>query len=76
MLDGNDETCWNSHQGSPQNILVELKQPAVIDTVQIMFQGGFSGNNCEFWVRRANSDKVEMHKAFYPENNNNMQVSD
>ena len=43
MFDGNDESCWNSHQGSPQWIILEFKKKMKIYAVNIMFQGGFAG---------------------------------
>ena len=79
MIDGNDETCWNSHQGSPQSISIEFKQAATLNSVQIMFQGGFTGKNCEFWVRKAGGSEQDaaelvLLKSFYPEDKNTMQV--
>lgn len=74
MIDGNDETCWNSHQGSPQSISMEFKEASILNNVQIMFQGGFTGKNCEFWVRTCGQDNLTLLKSFYPEDKNTMQV--
>ena len=43
MFDGSDETCWNSHQGTPQSILLEFDKKVIVEKVTIMFQGGFVG---------------------------------
>jgi hypothetical protein len=76
MIDGNDETCWNSHQGSPQSILIEFNEPCIASQVHIMFQGGFVGKNCEFWIKKASSNEEDWIKckSFYPVDNNSMQV--
>jgi hypothetical protein len=45
MFDGNEDTCWNSHQGSPQFILLEFKDPVVPVEITAVFQGGFVGQD-------------------------------
>jgi len=42
MIDGNEETCWNSDQGSPQFVQIRFECPTKVDLLKIMFQGGFS----------------------------------
>lgn len=46
MLDGSEETCWNSDQGSPQYVTLDFNRKVIPSSVQIMFQGGFAGRNC------------------------------
>ncbi|KJE91852.1 hypothetical protein, variant 1 [Capsaspora owczarzaki ATCC 30864] len=53
MLDGRDDTCWNSDQGKSQTVSIELDQPVTIAGVRIMFQGGFVGNRCRIEVERS-----------------------
>jgi len=48
MFDGSDDTCWNSHQGSPQFVCLEFDKSVDVKRVKMMFQGGFVGKNCEF----------------------------
>lgn len=46
LTDGNDETCWNSDQGSPQHIVLEFEKQVVVQEIQLVFQGGFAGKKC------------------------------
>ncbi|CAH1254465.1 NR2C2AP [Branchiostoma lanceolatum] len=46
MFDGDEETCWNSDQGSPQWILVEFSEEVCPQEIQLQFQGGFVGKDC------------------------------
>ena len=43
MVDGSKETCWNSEQGCPQFVQVNFDQAVCVSSIEIMFQGGFSG---------------------------------
>lgn len=45
MFDCNVDTCWNSDQGSPQFIIFDFKKNVTISSIQIMFQGGFVGQD-------------------------------
>jgi hypothetical protein len=45
MFDVDSDTCWNSGQGSPQFILIDFTRDVQIHSVQIMFQGGFVGQD-------------------------------
>lgn len=68
MFDDNDETCWNSHQGTPQHIIIEFKENQHVKEVEIMFQGGFVGKNCFFQI----NDEKTIN--FYPDEGNKLQV--
>ncbi|KAJ6664348.1 hypothetical protein lerEdw1_008567 [Lerista edwardsae] len=46
MFDGNEETCWNSDQGSIQWLMLEFPQTVKISQIQIQFQGGFGSRKC------------------------------
>eukprot|EP00040_Diaphanoeca_grandis_P002759 m.22646 g.22646 ORF g.22646 m.22646 type:complete len:152 (+) comp13878_c0_seq1:330-785(+) len=50
MLDGSDETCWNSDQGSPQHVIVNFNRVVHPKQISVMFQGGFVGKNCDILV--------------------------
>lgn len=51
MIDGTEETCWNSDQGSPQSVFIKFDdaeeiaqgKSLTIHAINIMFQGGFVG---------------------------------
>jgi hypothetical protein len=68
MFNNDDETCWNSSQGSPQSILIEFKEVVSISGVKIVFQGGFVGKSCLF----VSDDGKQV--SFYPKDNNEPQT--
>ncbi|KAL0488480.1 nuclear receptor 2C2-associated protein [Acrasis kona] len=76
MLDGSGETCWNSDQGSPQDITITFKEAFMMSKIRIMFQGGFVGVNCEIWIQKQDEDCLLIHRPFYPLDNNHMQTFD
>ena len=60
MFDGNEDTCWNSHQGSPQSILMECKDSVVPVSITAVFQGGFVGQDATIELLSGDSaDRVE-----------------
>ncbi|XP_064390493.1 nuclear receptor 2C2-associated protein-like [Halichondria panicea] len=67
MFDGDEETCWNSDQGSPQFVSIELPYSACVSRVHIRFQGGFASTHCIL------ASGSEQH-SFYPEDINSLQV--
>ena len=54
-------------------MILTFKEPVKISTVNITFQGGFVGLNCEFWIQTEEKDQLSLHKPFYPRDNNAMQ---
>jgi len=75
MFDGEEDTCWNSDQGSPQWISFTFDEPIIINELQIKFQGGFVGQDCYVELDK----EVESgHKnvPFYPEDINSLQKFD
>ncbi|KAF9975500.1 Nuclear receptor 2C2-associated protein [Actinomortierella ambigua] len=74
LTDGSDETCWNSDSGTPQFILVDFGRSVLIDTIQLMFQGGFVGKSClvQSW-QPTTGDWIDMAR-FYPEDINPLQT--
>jgi len=73
LFDGNEETCWNSHQGKPQYIYLEFKQPVLINKVHMVFQGGFVGKDGQFWIGNG-AGELELHSNFYPDDSSTEQV--
>ncbi|KAI9276593.1 galactose-binding domain-like protein [Sporodiniella umbellata] len=76
LVDGNEETCWNSEQGLPQNILIDFPSAVSVSSISITFQGGFAGKKCVFLgsVQNTPNDyKVEIGTV-YPEDTSSKQV--
>ncbi|XP_066273851.1 nuclear receptor 2C2-associated protein-like isoform X2 [Branchiostoma lanceolatum] len=72
MFDGDEETCWNSDQGSPQWILVEFSEEVCPQEIQLQFQGGFVGKDCCVEVGSGGGDLARF-MDFYPEDVNSVQ---
>lgn len=51
MLSSDVTTCWNSAQGSPQQILLQFRRIVNVDHIHIMFQGGFVGQDVQLLVQ-------------------------
>ena len=43
MFTGEETTCWNSDQGTPQFIIFDFLEAVTVSEIRIMFQGGFVG---------------------------------
>jgi len=82
LMDGKDDTCWNSDEGERQWISIEFKEAQQLSLqsirgIQIQFQGGFSSKQLD--VRCVHRDQAsdttqEVHKeTFFPEDTNKMQ---
>ena len=41
MFDGNEDTCWNSAEGSLQYVFIVFGNSVKISKIEIIFQGGF-----------------------------------
>ncbi len=67
LIDGSQETCWNSDNGSPQWISMEFDQLENISKLFITFQGGFASNKCHIV-----GDSHSLH--IYPNDDNLEQV--
>ncbi|XP_046399168.1 nuclear receptor 2C2-associated protein [Ischnura elegans] len=72
LFDGNDDTCWNSDQGSPQWISIELQHRAHLTAFEIQFQGGFVGVNCSLELKD-DGESISTTEDFYPEDVNSLQ---
>ena len=79
LFDGDEETCWNSDQGSPQFVVVAFHSPVTVDRLDIRFQGGFVGRECSFQVLSNDDDggsssEFETVTRFYPDDSNKLQT--
>ncbi|TPX60399.1 hypothetical protein PhCBS80983_g01834 [Powellomyces hirtus] len=76
LTDNSDETCWNSDQGTPQHIAIDFGSAVKVQALHFMFQGGFTGKECEIvGVNNEGADDVwEKVVDFYPEDQNHLQV--
>ncbi|XP_053145395.1 nuclear receptor 2C2-associated protein [Hemicordylus capensis] len=72
MFDGNEETCWNSDQGTIQWLTLEFPQPVQVSQIQIQFQGGFTSQKCTLQGCRK-GEELSPVTSFYPEDTNSLQ---
>ncbi|GCB71040.1 hypothetical protein scyTo_0005826 [Scyliorhinus torazame] len=72
LFDRNEETCWNSDQGSSQWVMLEFPQTVKVTELQLQFQGGFTGRTCRLEGGRKGASLVEI-ADFYPEDTNRLQ---
>lgn len=73
LFDGDEETCWNSDQGTPQFVVVEFKEGSRrVEEVRIKFQGGFVGVECYLQAAKEGSD-FESISQFFPDDSNKLQ---
>ncbi|XP_021919186.1 nuclear receptor 2C2-associated protein isoform X2 [Zootermopsis nevadensis] len=73
LFDDDEETCWNSDQGSPQWIDLNLHKKQTINTFHIQFQGGFVGRDCHLEAGFEDGS-LEIVEHFYPEDINSLQI--
>ncbi|KAG2235549.1 hypothetical protein INT48_003112 [Thamnidium elegans] len=76
LIDGSAETCWNSEQGLPQNILLDFPSPVLVESIVLQFQGGFAGKTCiavGSTPESPNDYHVEIGR-FYPQDINPTQT--
>ncbi|KAJ3189062.1 Nuclear receptor 2C2-associated protein [Irineochytrium annulatum] len=85
LIDGDDETCWNSDQGPLQWVMLEFRSPVVPLEVSIMFQGGFAAKECTVMHMTptkeddGNSGSVQLWEEstkFYPKDGNGTQCEE
>ncbi|KAH8548770.1 galactose-binding domain-like protein [Umbelopsis sp. PMI_123] len=75
LTDESLETCWNSEQGLPQNVLLDFGHQVEIETILMTFQGGFVGKKCVVVASPAespNNYSMELG-TLYPEDVNQPQ---
>ncbi|NXE15965.1 NR2CA protein, partial [Lophotis ruficrista] len=74
MFDGNEETCWNSDQGTCQWVTLDFPRTVKLSQLHIQFQGGFSSRLCTLEGCRAGEELVKI-SDLYPEDSHAMQIS-
>lgn len=79
LLDGNEETCWNSDQapnGSGQWIVLDFKEAILPKELHLMFQGGFVGKTCKLEAAydEQQTDTFSSIMEFYPNDDNSRQI--
>ncbi|NXS76134.1 NR2CA protein, partial [Pandion haliaetus] len=74
MFDTNEETCWNSDQGTCQWVTLDFPHTVKVSQLHIQFQGGFSSRLCTLEGCRAGEELVKI-SDLYPEDINAMQIS-
>lgn len=60
-------------QGSPQYVAFEFPEVISIEELQIKFQGGFVGKDCQLQASNGSDDFIKVID-FYPEDVNSLQV--
>ncbi|KAF9279181.1 Nuclear receptor 2C2-associated protein [Mortierella alpina] len=60
LTDNSEETCWNSESGTPQFIVIDFGRKVQIETIQLMFQGGFVGKTCQVLAWTDQAEFVDM----------------
>ncbi|KAG7397403.1 Nuclear receptor 2C2-associated protein [Phytophthora boehmeriae] len=56
LLSSDLSTCWNSAQGSPQQVQVFFNRVVDVAKLCVMFQGGFVGQDVQLHVKKADSN--------------------
>ncbi|XP_052794379.1 nuclear receptor 2C2-associated protein-like [Mya arenaria] len=74
LVDSDDDTCWNSDQGSPQWISMEFDQMSSLTKMQLQFQGGFAGRECWLEGRTEGSAQWAKVRDFFPDDINGLQT--
>ncbi|OXB54564.1 hypothetical protein ASZ78_003973 [Callipepla squamata] len=74
MFDANEETCWNSDQGSHQWVTLDFARTVRVSQLHIQFQGGFSSRRCTLEGCRTGEELVKI-SDLYPEDIHAMQIS-
>ncbi|KAI8993373.1 galactose-binding domain-like protein [Pilobolus umbonatus] len=76
LIDGTEETCWNSEQGLPQHILLDFPELVSVESISLTFQGGFVGKKCVVIgsLKESPNDYNVNLSTFYPEDINSTQL--
>lgn len=78
-LSADEATCWTSAQGSPQQLRLQFGRAVDVSQLQLMFQGGFAGQDVAVHVRRPTGDgrpgtwELETAVSIEPEDSNALQ---
>ncbi|CAF3975957.1 unnamed protein product [Rotaria sordida] len=74
LIDGNEETCWNSEAGSPQWIQITPMKCISLNSIAIKFQGGFAAKRFVIEDRQQDGTFTSIAE-FYPDNHGKLQIS-
>lgn len=72
LTDGNQDTCWNSDQGTPQWICLDFAAPVAPSEIHLQFQGGFAGKEVQIEAASASTGAITCFGIF-PEDSNALQ---
>ncbi|CEG49678.1 nuclear receptor 2c2-associated protein [Plasmopara halstedii] len=74
ILSTNLSSCWNSAQGSPQQVQVHFHRLVNIYTLSIMFQGGFVGQDIQVHIKHTKDGEwKENDVEIDPDDSNDLQ---
>ncbi|KAM5237968.1 nuclear receptor 2C2-associated protein [Ctenodactylus gundi] len=73
LFDQDEETCWNSDQGSSQWVTLDFPQRIHVTQLQIQFQGGFSCRQGRLEGSQG-TEALNLIAHFYPEDGNSLQT--
>jgi hypothetical protein len=76
MLSTDLSSCWNSAQGSPQQVQVLFHRAVDVSNICVMFQGGFVGQDVQVHVKKAEDNASQWEQADVdvdPEDSNDLQ---
>lgn len=79
MIDGKDETCWNSDTGTPQWIIygpiaLNNGELTILESISLMFQGGFAGARCELQTKQSEHEEWASLMFFTPKDSSALQT--
>ncbi|UJR25541.1 hypothetical protein I4U23_006887 [Adineta vaga] len=73
LIDGSEETCWNSEAGSLQWIQITTTTSFELNSIAIKFQGGFAAKQFAVEYRQADGTFASIAE-FYPDDHGKLQV--
>ncbi|KAK7009633.1 nuclear receptor 2C2-associated protein [Biomphalaria glabrata] len=74
LLDGDEETCWNSDQGSNQWVILDFSEDVQVSEIWIQFQGGFVGKVCSLEKQDSSLNTFVHVYTFYPSDSGQTQI--
>lgn len=83
MMDSNPDTCWCSGQGKSQSIIIELRNPVILNikSIEITGQGGFIPKSIDISYYKEDininkkADKIELTSISLIDNSENQKFS-
>jgi len=74
LFDGKEDTCWNSDPGRPQWIRLAFADKVTLAAIEVTFQGGFAGKECQLLLVDEEQAQTQVCHTFYPEDSNKLQT--